>query len=74
MDPLLIPSYPKVSREIFCNYASQKREGSADEQNKAFRMLQSRKIVSLRPLTDEEQNVFVKAMIKNPMVNNLARQ
>ena len=42
-----------VTREIFKNYAAHKHEGSLGQQDKAVRMLQSRKIVSIKTLVDE---------------------
>ena len=62
LDPLSIPPpnaswkdeismYPKVSNEIFNHYASQKLEGSQGQQEKAFRMLQSRKIKMVKVIS-----------------------
>ena len=56
--------YPKVSTEIFKRYASQKNEGSKGQQDKAFRMLQSRKIISVKVCQDGNSSIFVKAMVK----------
>ena len=77
LDPLSIPSptaswqddvklYPNVSSDTFIHYASQKREGSQGQQEKAFRMLQSRKIKTIKIIADiENPNIFfVKASIK----------
>ena len=76
LDPLNIPpstanwkvedsSFPIITNDQFYAYASNKKEGSQGQQEKAYRMLQSRKIVVVKVLTDEgQQTVFVKAMIK----------
>lgn len=76
LDPLTIPPpnanwklndklLPKLSQEIFIKYSSQKKEGSQGQQEKAFRMLQSRKIVSVKTLNNEvDSELYVKAMIK----------
>lgn len=55
---------PVVTRLMFANYAAQKREGSLGQQSKAVRMLQSRKIVSVKTLVDGT-NTYVRAMVKN---------
>lgn len=79
LDPIQIPPltakwnanqslYPTVSNEMFMQYLQQKKEGSQGQQEKAYRMLQSRKIVSVKTLSDEG-NVFVKAMIKKSYGN-----
>ena len=41
-----------------------KKEGSQGQQEKAFRMLQSRKIVTVKILCADRHDTFVKAMIK----------
>ena len=76
LDPTSIPSpnacwrvndkkLPVVSKSTFMSYAAQKKEGSQGQQEKAFRMLQSRKICTVKVLSDEDQSqIFVKAMIK----------
>ena len=75
LDPVLIPPvngpwkigdnlWPKVSQATFKNYASHKKEGSLGQQEKAFQMLQSRKIVSVKTLSDDDMYIYVKAMIK----------
>ena len=54
---------PVVSKSTF--NAAQKKEGSQGQQEKAFRMLQRRKICTVKVLSDEDQSqIFVKAMIK----------
>ena len=74
LDPLKIPNitahwstdeslYPTVTEEMFYRYCSLKRQGSMGQQEKAFRMLQSRKIVSVKVLSDSPE-LYVKAMIK----------
>ena len=55
---------PIVTTETFQNYASQKTEGSLGQQEKAVRMLQSRKIITVKTLVDGV-NIYVRAMIKN---------
>ena len=52
-----------VNEAIFKTYCSFKHKGNHGQQEKAFRMLQSRKIVSVKPL-QENNELFVKAMIK----------
>ena len=76
LDPFSIPPpsalwtnntdmYPKVSNEIFTNYSSQKLEGSQGQQEKAFRMLQSRKIKTVKAIKDiDSTNIFIKGCIK----------
>ena len=54
---------PKVTPLIFSKYASHKREGSLGQQDKAVRMLQSRKIVNVKTLRDVE-NTYVRGLIK----------
>jgi len=69
LDPLTIPSinapwkndtskYPKVSRGMFINYAAQKKEGSQGQQEKAFRILQSRKISTVKILESYDKKVL----------------
>ena len=58
--------YPMVNEAIFKTYCSFKHQGNHGQQEKAFRMLQSRKIVSVKSL-QENNELFVKAMIKNPI-------
>ena len=55
--------YPMVNEAIFKTYCSFKHQGNHGQQEKAFRMLQSRKIVSVKSL-QENNELFVKAMIK----------
>ena len=74
LDPLEIPPisakwdnsetlYPMVNEATFKAYCSFKHQGSKGQQEKAFRMIQSRKIVSIKTIT--EHNIsYVKAMIK----------
>ena len=57
--------YPMVNEAIFKTYCSFKHQGNHGQQEKAFRMLQSRKIVSVKSL-QENNELFVKAMIKKP--------
>ena len=55
--------YPKVSNDIFYRYCDHKKEGNRGHQEKAFRMLQSCKIASVKILTCENIT-YIKAMIK----------
>ena len=55
--------YPIVNEAIFITYCSFKHQGNHGQQEKAFHMLQSRKIVSVKSL-QETNELFVKAMIK----------
>jgi hypothetical protein len=80
LNPLEIPNptakwsldgslYPKVSEDIFYNYCSLKKEGNYGQQDKAFKMLQSRKIMSVKTLNNNDtmegtNTYYVKAMIK----------
>ena len=57
-------SYPVVNEDMFYIYCSFKKEGNSGQQEKAFRMLQSRKIVSVKTLLDNEGIVYVQAVIK----------
>ena len=52
-------SYPVVNEDMFYRYCSFKTEGNSGQQEKAFRMLQSRKIVSVKTLFDNEGIVYV---------------
>ena len=83
LDPIRIPppssawkndlkSIPRVNQEIFYAYAAIKKEGSTGQQEKAVRMLQSRKIVSVKCFLDassSKNEVFIKAMIKKSYGN-----
>ena len=81
LDPLLIPPItgpwktedsllPKVSQAMFCDFISHKKEGSLGQQEKAVRMLQSRKIMSVKVLSeDSDRCIYVKAMIKKSYGN-----
>lgn len=55
--------YPVVDESMFLKYSSLKHEGSQGQQEKALRMLQSRKIVSVKCLIENEK-IYVKAMIR----------
>ena len=55
---------PTVSRSTFLKYSSQKKEGSQGQQEKAFRMLQSRKISTVKVLKENSNLFYVKAVIK----------
>ena len=55
--------YPAVTEAMFYRYCSLKRRGSMGQQEKAFRMLQSIKIVSIKALKDS-LHLYVKAIIK----------
>jgi len=80
LDPLTVPPftakwvtdekmYPKVSQSVFVKYASNKTQGSQGQQEKAFRLLQSRKIVSVKTILGDPGFVYVKAMIKKSYGN-----
>ena len=55
--------YPRVTETILKEYASKKREGSLGQQQKAYSMLTSREITSIKTLK-ENDNTFVRAIIK----------
>ena len=58
-------SLPKVTQEVLNKYSSHKIEGSMGQQQKAIRMLQSRKIVCVKVFKDETPSIcYVKAVIK----------
>jgi hypothetical protein len=74
LNPLYIPQvtskwssdetlYPLVNEETFLNYCSYKKQGNIGQQEKAVRMLQSRKIVSVKSLQDNNV-IYVQGMIK----------
>ena len=56
--------YPAVSSTSFKEYATRKREGSLGQQQKAYSMLTSRKIVSVKTHKNSESNIFIRALIK----------
>ena len=56
--------YPKVTKCIFQQYASKKTESSMGQQLKAYKMLSSRKIVSVKTCQTGNDESFVKAMIR----------
>ena len=73
LNPLHVPpvkanwkdgNYPKINEEIYSHYISLKKEGSTGQQEKAHRMIQSRKIVSVKTISEKENTVYVKAMVK----------
>ena len=55
---------PKVNDEGYMSYCSNKTEGNVGQQEKAVRLLKSRKIVSVKSIKDESGSVFVRGMIK----------
>ena len=57
-------AWPLVTEKMFTEYCSFKREGSIGQQAKAVRMLESRKIVSVKTLS-EENELYVRALV-NP--------
>ena len=74
LDPVDIPqttakwtsnevNYPIVNKDIFLQYCSFKKQGNSGQQEKAVRMLQSRKIVSVKTFHGTE-GIYVQAMIK----------
>ena len=58
---------PEVNEDIFNAYCSFKHPGNKGQQEKALRMLQNRKIVSVKTLRDNSE-VYIRRMIKNLMV------
>ena len=56
--------YPAVSSTSFKEYATRKREGSLGQQQKAYSMLTSRKIVSVKTHQSSESIIFIRALIK----------
>ena len=74
LNPLVIPPvtahwttseelFPIVTDDMFRQYCSFKKQGNLGQQEKAFRMLQSRKIVTVKAI-GVSAKTFVKAMIK----------
>ena len=63
--------WPNVSEAMFLKYCSQKREGNIGQQAKAVRMLESRKIVSVKTL-EVGTDLFVRALI-NPSFGSNSR-
>ena len=55
--------YPFVDNSTFNKYCLFKDQGNKGQQEKAVRMLQSRKIVTVKPI-HEQSGMFVRAMIK----------
>ena len=71
LDPLSIPpvsakwtvdNLPYLSKEILLDYLANKKQGSIGQQEKAHRMIQSRKIISVKTLSDENK-LYVKVLI-----------
>ena len=56
--------FPAVTKSTFLNYAAIKKEGNQGQQEKAFRMLQRRKIQYVKTYSSDQCQIFVKAMIK----------
>ena len=56
-------NYPIVNKDIFLQYCSFKKQGNSGQQEKAFRMLQCGKIVSVKTFHGTE-GIDVQAMIK----------
>ena len=57
-------AWPLMTEKMFTEYCSFKREGNIGQQAKAVRMLESRKIVSVKTLS-EENELYVRALV-NP--------
>ena len=55
---------PLVTQQMFEQYAAQKRQGSLGQQEKANRMLQSRKITTVKTLNDGS-STYVRAIVKH---------
>ena len=75
LDPTAIPApsvawkgddtlYPKLTETLIQKYMDHKREGNKGQLEKGYRMLQSRKIVSVKTHTETGQYSYVKGMIK----------
>ena len=75
LDPTSIPTpsitwkeddtlYPKITEAKFQKYMDHKKEGNKGQLEKAHRMLQSRKIVSVKVYSETGQYSYVKGMIK----------
>ena len=64
-------AWPHVSEEMYLIYCSYKREGSIGQQAKAVKMLESRKIVSVKTFCDGRHQ-FVRALI-NPSFGSTPR-
>ena len=56
--------YPAVTPGMFLKYASQKIEGSIGQQQKAYMMLTSRKIKSVKSLQECNSQFFLRVQIK----------
>ena len=52
-----------VTEDMFKRYVSAKLQGNSAQQQKAYRMLQSRKIASMKIIRDNNM-IFAKAMFK----------
>ena len=55
--------YPGVNEDIFNEYSSFKHQGNNGQQEKALRMLRSRKMVSLK-MPHESSGIYIRLMIK----------
>ena len=75
LDPLTIPppsaawnsnetQYPTVTETMFKTFASKQREASLGQQDKAYKMLASRKITSVKIIKVDRYNTFVKGYVK----------
>jgi len=75
LDPNVIPPisakwdnddsfYPIVSDKIFKEYCSFKSQGNKGQQEKAYRMLQSRKIIPVKSNIINNNKIYLKAMVK----------
>ena len=57
--------YPFVDNSTFNKYCSFKHQGNKEQQEKAIRMLQNRKIVTAKTI-HQQSGIFVRTMIKKP--------
>ena len=64
-------AWPPVSETVYLSYCTQKREGNVGQQEKAVRMLESRKIVNVKSL-QQDSDLFVRALV-NPSFGSTPR-
>ena len=57
-------NYPTVTETMFNEFVSKKREASLGQQEKAYKMLASRKITSVKVFKTDRCNTFVKWYVK----------
>ena len=65
---------PKVSESMFYKYCSYKSKGNMGKQEKAVRMLQSRKIVNVKTFMEiSNADIFIKELSRNLMEVSIAQ-